>query len=203
MIQAENLTNRQKKALETRKKIFNSAISLFAEKGYDNVTVDEIVARAGTSKGAFYIYFKTKYQVVVKQFEEIDNHYAKIQKSLRKYKTASDKLLFLVNSQLVFALQNMGLDVITTVYKSQLNKGEEKAVINTKRHLYKAVNDIIEEGQNNGEFRNDMSSIELTRLVTKCMRANFFEWALHDGSYDFVDEGYAFFKDFVIRALKK
>lgn len=203
MTQAENLTNRQKKALETREKLFNSAISLFAEKGYDNVTIDEIASRAGTSKGAFYIYFKTKYQVVVQQFEEIDNHYAKLQKSLRKYKTAEEKMLFLVKAQLDFALQKMGLDVITTVYKSQLNKGEEKAVINTKRHLYKAVNGIIEEGQRNGEFRDDLPPSELTRLVTKCMRANFFDWALHDGSYDFVDEGYAFFADFVMRALQK
>lgn len=202
MIQSKDLTNRQKKALETRKKLFNSALSLFAEKGYDNVTIDEIVARAGTSKGAFYTYFKTKYEVVVKQFQEIDSHYIKVQKTLKQYPTASEKMLVLVKAQLTYAYETMGLEIITTVYKSQLNKDEEKAIINPKRVLYKIVNEIIMEGQKTGEFRNDLSSYELTKMVTRCMRATFFDWAVHNGSFDFVDDGYNFFSDFIIRALK-
>lgn len=203
MKQGDNITNRQKKALETKEKLFNSALSLFAEKGYDNVTVDEIVARAGTSKGAFYIYFKTKYQVVVKQFQEIDNHYLKIQKTLKEYDTASEKMLVLVKAQLTFSLRIMGLEIITTVYKSQLNKDEEKAIINPKRPLYRIVNEIIEEGQKTGEFRDDLSSQELTKMVTRCMRTTFYDWAVHNGSFDFVEEGYRFFSEFIIRAMLK
>ncbi|PKM88955.1 MAG: TetR/AcrR family transcriptional regulator [Firmicutes bacterium HGW-Firmicutes-12] len=203
MTQGNSLTNRQIKALETREKLFNSALSLFAEKGYDNVTIDEIVARAGTSKGAFYIYFKTKYQVVVRQFQEIDNHYNKIQKTLKEYNTASEKMLVLTKAQLTFALKKMGLEVITTVYKSQLNKDEEKAIVNPKRILYKIVNEIIEEGQKTGEFRDDLSSQELTRMVTRCMRATFFDWAVHNGSFDFVEDGYRFISEFIMRALLK
>ena len=177
-----NLTNRQIQALKTRERLFKSAISLFGEKGYESVTVDEIVARAGTSKGAFYTYFKTKSQVVVMWFQQIDNHYIKTRKTFKKYKTAGEKLLLLVREQLTYAKEQMGLEVISTVYRSQLDRNEEKAVINHERPFYKIVNEIIEEGQKSGEFRDDLPSAELTEMVTRCMRATFFDWCVHNGS---------------------
>ncbi len=45
---------------KTRGKIVSSAMELFAKKGFDKTTVDEIVARAGVAKGTFYLYFKSK-----------------------------------------------------------------------------------------------------------------------------------------------
>ncbi|MEH7383447.1 TetR/AcrR family transcriptional regulator, partial [Bacillus sp. JJ1533] len=54
----KKLTKRQLKALETKKAIFESAIKLFKENGFDNVLVEDITTEAGTSKGSFYTYFK-------------------------------------------------------------------------------------------------------------------------------------------------
>lgn len=45
---------------QTREKIVEAAIELFAKKGFDRTTVDEIVANAGVAKGTFYLYFKSK-----------------------------------------------------------------------------------------------------------------------------------------------
>lgn len=41
-----------------------SAQALFFERGYDRTSVDEIIARAGISKGAFYYYFPSKEAVL-------------------------------------------------------------------------------------------------------------------------------------------
>lgn len=45
---------------KTREKLVAAAIELFARKGFDKTTVDEIVAEAGVAKGTFYLYFKSK-----------------------------------------------------------------------------------------------------------------------------------------------
>ncbi|GAB6135865.1 TetR/AcrR family transcriptional regulator [Thermococcus prieurii] len=45
---------------KTREKLVSSAMELFAKKGFDKTTVDEIVAKAGVAKGTFYLYFKSK-----------------------------------------------------------------------------------------------------------------------------------------------
>jgi AcrR family transcriptional regulator len=49
----------------TRKnEILDIALALFGEKGYEKTTVEDILNRAGISKGAFYYYFETKEDVL-------------------------------------------------------------------------------------------------------------------------------------------
>jgi len=41
-------------------KLMQAAFQIFGQKGYEKATIDEIVALAGYSKGAFYYYFSSK-----------------------------------------------------------------------------------------------------------------------------------------------
>ena len=54
------MTERDKKALATRGNLLDSARKLIGQYGYDNVTVEDIVADCGVAKGTFYHYFKSK-----------------------------------------------------------------------------------------------------------------------------------------------
>ena len=65
----ENLTKRKKQAQQTRRVLFENAIALFREKGLDAVTVEEITQRAGTAKGSFYTYFRTKSDIIIEEFK--------------------------------------------------------------------------------------------------------------------------------------
>jgi len=49
---------------KTRERIVSAAMELFAKKGFDKTTVDEIVAKAGVAKGTFYLYFKSKEDLI-------------------------------------------------------------------------------------------------------------------------------------------
>jgi len=42
-----------------------SAFELFAEHGFDEVTIDDIAARAGVTKGSFYSHYKSKHEVIL------------------------------------------------------------------------------------------------------------------------------------------
>lgn len=46
--------------LERRDRLYEAALSLFREQGYENTTVDQITRRAGLAKGTFFNYFPTK-----------------------------------------------------------------------------------------------------------------------------------------------
>ena len=85
----KNLTSRQMKALDTRKALFASAIKLFNEKGFDNVHIDEIAADAGTSKGSFYTYFKSKDEVIIEHYFRIDEYYESVYNEMDKNSSAS------------------------------------------------------------------------------------------------------------------
>ena len=48
---------------ETRSRILEAAVKVFASKGYHDTKVDDIVSGSKTSKGAFYFYFPSKQDI--------------------------------------------------------------------------------------------------------------------------------------------
>jgi AcrR family transcriptional regulator len=50
---------------ETRNRILEAAVKVFATKGYHDAKVDDIVGEAQTSKGAFYFYFPSKQDIFI------------------------------------------------------------------------------------------------------------------------------------------
>lgn len=56
-----NRTNERAKTKErTRKKLISAATALFAKKGIDRPSLDEICAEAGVTRGAFYVHFEDR-----------------------------------------------------------------------------------------------------------------------------------------------
>ncbi len=59
------------KAQETRQRIFDTAVKLFMEKGYEETTMRDIAAEAGCSLGLAYRYFESKEVVVVELYRHL------------------------------------------------------------------------------------------------------------------------------------
>jgi TetR/AcrR family fatty acid metabolism transcriptional regulator len=63
-------TKRRRSREETRQRLVEAALEVFARNGYERSTVDEIVREAGYSKGAFYVHFETKEDLFWELLEE-------------------------------------------------------------------------------------------------------------------------------------
>lgn len=66
------LENKQMRGKKTQKRILETALTLFTEKGYDNDTVDEICEKSNSSKGSFYQHFSSKSFIFLVKFFEVD-----------------------------------------------------------------------------------------------------------------------------------
>jgi len=66
---AEPATKRRRRE-ETRRRLLDAALPVFAGSGYERATVDEIVREAGFSKGAFYVHFESKEDLFWAMLEE-------------------------------------------------------------------------------------------------------------------------------------
>ena len=62
---------RESKKRAVRKALFETAIRLFEEKGYDGVSVSEIVAAAGVAKGTFFNHFPNKADILADWYADI------------------------------------------------------------------------------------------------------------------------------------
>ncbi|HLK67414.1 MAG TPA: TetR/AcrR family transcriptional regulator [Bryobacteraceae bacterium] len=58
--EASSLTLQERKQQLVRTAIWDAATDLFAEKGYDETTIDDIAKRAGVSRRSFFRYFTSK-----------------------------------------------------------------------------------------------------------------------------------------------
>lgn len=105
--------NRAMPREELRHRIAHAALSLFHEAGYDRVSVDQIVARAAVSKGAFFTFFPTKADVLLVYFDEIDGRLAALRAKLdpRQPQRALEK--FFANAETLLRSEGALIETLT------------------------------------------------------------------------------------------
>lgn len=191
MVEAASVTRREQSALETRQLIFNTAMDLFAEKGYDSVTVDDICEKAGVAKGTFYNHFKSKDQVILEEFLKIDTYYQEILDKLQKKKKKSH--IAIMSDFIILTLKyinEQGIETIKVTYHSQIAPGPGSSqVASSERPLYRIVNQIVAGAQEAGEIRTDMSAASITQNLVRFTRGVVYDWCLQDGGFDLVRAG--------------
>jgi len=85
MVMNKTTTRRANRAMpreDLRQRIGQAALSLFKEAGFDAVSVDQIVAKAGVSKGTFFNFFPTKADALIVYFRELDGSVARLRADL-------------------------------------------------------------------------------------------------------------------------
>ena len=121
----------------TKRRIFETAVKLFAEKGYESTGIEEITAVAGYAKGALYYHFETKedlFDLLLEEGCKLLNNSIEIK--LKKCTNSVDKLkaILMVEIKTIFNYE----DLITVIINNTL--GETSRT----RKCKKAINDYIE-----------------------------------------------------------
>lgn len=193
---------RQEQAASTKAALFESAITLFNEKGYNSVTIEEIAQRAGTAKGSFYTYFRTKSDIIIEEFRAIDDYYKRFEKTLSRFPNALEKIYAFNKAQMKYVRDQVGLEMLKILYSNNIiEPSTEKILIDTNRFLHGLIQRLIEEGQREGIFRTDVSADRLALLYTRGHRAVFLDWAISNNAFDLVKDGVEFCKVIMCPAL--
>ena len=70
---------KQKRSIETKNRIKEAALTLFADKGIQHTNSNEIALEAGTAIGSFYAYFSNKQSLLLELLEDyLEDHFATI-----------------------------------------------------------------------------------------------------------------------------
>jgi len=86
MVTTESVPKRRR-GEDTRRRLMEAALGVFARNGYERATVDEIVREAGFSKGAFYVHFEAKEDIFWAMMEE------RINRQQEAFRQAADPAL--------------------------------------------------------------------------------------------------------------
>lgn len=94
-------------AQKTKQHILETAMRLFAEKGMENVNVEDVVKELGVTRGAFYHYFKSREELIAgvmyKSFED-NNPYLEV--NSQQGLNALEKLQFVIKQNMQPRLAN-------------------------------------------------------------------------------------------------
>lgn len=137
---------------KTKRRIFNTAVKIFSDKGYDNSSIEEITAVAGVAKGSLYYHFSKKEDIFDLLLEEgfslLRNNIEIKTKTCTK---AIDKIkaVILIQVKVTFKYEYFLNVVFSQIW------GEEEKNKKCKRYVFeyiKIIEDIVREGIENGEF---------------------------------------------------
>ena len=138
-------------------RLLAEATRLFAERGFDRTSVQEIVEAAGVTKGALYHYFGSKDDLL----HEIYGRLLRLQQErLDLYAegpgSAGERLRAAAADVVVTTLENLDDAMIFFRSMHQLTHEKQKQVRAERRRYHERFRALIEEGQRSGEFAADV-----------------------------------------------
>ena len=177
----------KKQPRNTKGKIISAAWKLFYEQGYDDTTIDEIIAESATSKGSFYHYFEGKDALLGSLSFLFDEKYMELEAQLSGFATRYEQLIYL-NQELFSMIENsISLDLLARLYSTQLTTSGEKHLLDHNRIYYKLLRKIIAKGQTDDELSIRSNVNEMVKLYALCERALLYDWCLCSGEYSLVE----------------
>lgn len=138
---------------KTKRKIFETSMKLFAEKGYELTSIEEITATVGVAKGTLYYHFASKEEIfnfLVEEGIKLLQNSVDIKTS--KYENYIDKIKAIVLIQIKIVDK---YEEIITILLSQF-WGNEKRNQKCKEYIYRYINkieQIVEEGIELGQIK--------------------------------------------------
>ncbi|MGN1376721.1 MAG: TetR/AcrR family transcriptional regulator [Dorea sp.] len=172
-----------RKRQSTKSRIVKAAWTLFYKNGYDQTTVEDIIAASKTSKGTFYHYFKGKESLLNSLSYLFDQKYEELSAVIDTNLSEYDKLLFL-NHELFYMIEtSVDIHLLAYLYSSQLTTKDKKSLSDKKRFYFKWLTEIFTNGLEKGEFKNTSTAEELMNIYAMYERALLYDWALCKGKY--------------------
>lgn len=172
--------------------MYSVAIKLFEEKGFENITVDEVCMMAEVSTGTFYNVFKSKYAILDHIFELADDFFLNTVKGQIQEGTIQERILLYFNFYAEYNLDR-GLTFVKQLYTGKNNLFAKK-----NRSMQIVLKEVIEDAQSKGELSNETSAMEIVEFLFVCVRGLVYDWCLKNGEFDLKEAT----RDFVTKLLK-
>jgi AcrR family transcriptional regulator len=169
---------RQRRAAETRLRLFRCALQLFSERGFSNVTVEDITEAADVGKGTFFNYFDSK-EHVLGVMAEIQ--IGKVREALAQAETGKPAMRIVLQRlfQRLASEPGRSPDLARTLISSFL--ASEGVRVLVREHMARgreSVAAIFAIGQRNGEINSRLKKEDVAVLAQQQILGTILLWSL-------------------------
>ena len=150
---------------QRRREIFNAAVNLFLEKGFQETSMREIAEAAGMGKSSLYDYFKTKDEILAFVIEEETIILTKQAQAIARQNISPEiRLKQIMELHVNFMQENAHLFSRLSAEALRLKPESQKGIQQTRYAYQDLVAVIIQEGIAAGRFR-EMAPLHAARLL--------------------------------------
>lgn len=150
---------------KTKRKIFETSMKLFAQKGYEATSIEEITATVGVAKGTLYYHFSSKEEIfdflIAEGVKLLQNS---IDIKTAKYENYIDKLKAIILIQI--KIVNKYEEIITILINQSL--GTEKRNEKCKEYVSNYINNI------EGIIRTGIELNQIKKVDTKIIASQIY-----------------------------
>lgn len=135
------------------------ALRLFAEKGFEGTSVQDVVATAGVTKGAMYHYFDSKEDLLAEIYARVLRlQMERLEAFVHQDAPVTERLFAAAADVVVTTIEH--LDSTTVFFRSLHQLSAEKAaeVRRERRRYHEVFRAMVLAGQQAGELRDDVSA---------------------------------------------
>jgi len=171
---------RKRRAAETRVRLFRCALQLFAERGFSNVTVEEITEAADVGKGTFFNYFESKDHVLGVMAEI---QLGKVAESLALAADPKRSIHSVLHHLFQRAAEEPGRspDLARALISSFLaSEGVRKIIARNMREGRRRIAEIVAAGQKRGEIDPHLKKGKVAIQVLQTFMGTVLFWSLHE-----------------------
>ncbi len=175
-----------------KQRILDAAAALFADRGYDGVSVREIAERAEVTKPVIYYYFKNKRDLHETLIRQAFSHAHQIHEDIFHSETSmKQKLRMLMRAHFNFCKENP--DVIKILFDAIHQRIDEKQFMKTPEEMEKnpenirRISDFIRLGQQQQIFKDTINPMKVGMLFVGAMNI-FILYQLHTDKEVLSDE---------------
>lgn len=170
--------------------LFEKAMELFREDGYDNVTIQQICREAGVTRNAFYYYFDSKESLFSSYFENIPDFTRIMLASVLALPSDWEKLWCIYETHLK-RIENEGLCICRAFLKVNIDGNGD---LLTKYSVNEAVTvPLIKNCQNLKLIRNMTEADKLNYLAMRLIAGILMTWCCKSGDFDLIADSKAAF----------
>jgi AcrR family transcriptional regulator len=163
--EVDRLPLRERNRQRTIRRIVEAAIELFCTAGYDQTTMDSIAEKAEVSRATLFNYFSTKRALLIPFANDLyeKNIQPRILSYLQEQPATLDvlRLLFMSIYEQVLTLPEMKGGLRAELFQPQPAMKD----ISHGNGFFKILVTIVQQGQQRGEVRSDISDDQLGRYV--------------------------------------
>lgn len=171
----------------TKEVIRDKAINLILDRGYNNVTINDICDACNITKPTFYKYVGSKDELILDLYDITISHLITDTYHLIQVSSHIEQLVFVFNT-LITDTKRFGSDLFSQMLISNLNQNHHS--FDKRESLTKLCITIIEQAQEKKEIRNMNNPIELYDAIAHVFTGYEVLWCINDGNASFEEAVY-------------